>query len=70
MFYDDAYQSAIEYRLASTTNVLIANNLSNRSIAQRDGATGTVSTNVTSAVASWFVTLRSGICTSPQRFRV
>jgi hypothetical protein len=46
--------SAIEYRFYSTTNILIANNLTNRSISLRDGASGQVTHNVTSAQLSWF----------------
>jgi len=46
--------SAIEYRFASTTNILIANNLTNRPITPRDGASGQVTGNVTTAQLSWF----------------
>lgn len=46
--------SAIEYRFSPTTNILIANNLTNRSISLRDGASGQVTHNVTSAQLSWF----------------
>jgi hypothetical protein len=60
VYRDDGFGWAIEYRYASTAGVLIANNLLNRPVMQRDGATGTVATNVTSAVASWFVAPASG----------
>lgn len=46
--------SAIEYRFASTSDILIANNLTNRAISLRDGASGQVTNNVTSAEYTWF----------------
>ncbi len=52
--------SAIEYRFSSTTNVLIKNNLTNRPIARRDGASGTVANNITNAGAAWFVDAGAG----------
>jgi hypothetical protein len=51
----NSFPWAIEYRFATTRAVLIENNVTNRPIQLRDGATGTVDTNVTNAVASWFV---------------
>ncbi len=51
---------SIEYRYAATTNVAIRNNLTNKPIWQRDGASGTVSDNVTSASSSWFTGAASG----------
>ena len=60
VYMDDSFQWGIEYRWTTTTNVLIANNLSNKPIMQRDGATGTVTHNVTSALASWFVNSSAG----------
>lgn len=54
VFIENSYPWAIEYRFAATQNVLITNNLVNRSIVSRDGASGTVMTNVVNAVASWF----------------
>ena len=55
VYYENSYPNAIEYRWEATTGVLIANNLTSRAIARRDGASGTVSHNLTSAAGSWFV---------------
>lgn len=55
IFMENSYPRSIEYRFSSTTNVLIVNNLTNKPIMARDGATGTVSSNVTTASSSWFV---------------
>ena len=52
---ENSYPNAIEYRFAETTGVSIINNLTNRVVAQRDGASGTVSHNVTHGAADWFV---------------
>jgi hypothetical protein len=57
---DNSFPWAIEYRFATTTNVLIANNLSNRPVMQRDGATGSVTRNVTNASGTWFVNRAAG----------
>jgi hypothetical protein len=51
---------SMEYRYTATTNVLFVNNLTNQPIISRDGGTGTVNNNVTTAVASWFVAPSSG----------
>jgi len=55
IFMENSYPRSIEYRFASTINVMIANNLTNKPIMARDGATGTVSSNITTASSSWFV---------------
>lgn len=60
VYMENSYPWAIEYRFASTTNVLIKNNLTNKTIQQRDGASGTVASNLTSALASWFVNASAG----------
>jgi len=60
IYFEDTYPRAIEYRFPSTADILIANNLLNRAITARGGATGTVVRNVTSARASWFVKAKAG----------
>jgi len=60
IFQEHAYPRAIEYRFPETTNVLIVNNLANKPILARDGATGTVGSNFVSAVRSWFANPTAG----------
>lgn len=60
IYMENSFPWAIEYRFSSTSNVLIANNLTNKPITSRDGATGSVSNNVSNAAASWFVSATSG----------
>ncbi len=57
---DNGFPWAIEYRFASTTGVLIANNLTNKPIVSRNGASGVVTRNLTNAAGSWFVNPASG----------
>jgi hypothetical protein len=54
------YATLIEYRFANTTGVQIANNLLDGQILARDGATGTVSGNVTSATPGLFANPSAG----------
>jgi len=56
----NGYPNAIEYRFAGASGVVIANNLLDGAVLARDGATGTVSGNVTSASAAMFVDPVSG----------
>jgi hypothetical protein len=60
VYHENSFPWAIEYRFGSTTGVEISNNLVNRQITARDGATGTATNNVTNAAASWFAAPSSG----------
>jgi len=54
------YPSAIEYRFAGTTGVVVRNNLLDGAVQARDGATGTSQNNVTNATAAMFVNAAAG----------
>jgi hypothetical protein len=54
IYTENAYSRSIEYRFPETAKVFIVNNLTNKPIMARDGATGTVDSNVESAAKSWF----------------
>ena len=60
IYQEDGFGWAIEYRYATTTGVLIVNNLTNAPVLSRDGGTGTTAKNVISAVANWFASVSSG----------
>jgi hypothetical protein len=51
---EHAYSRSIEYRFGGTSGVTVVNNLTNKQIAARDGGTGTVASNVTSATRAMF----------------
>ncbi|MGC8518189.1 MAG: right-handed parallel beta-helix repeat-containing protein [Steroidobacteraceae bacterium] len=54
------YPRAIEYRFPATRDVFIANNLTNRAIASRNGGHATVTHNLTDAAPQWFVNAAAG----------
>jgi hypothetical protein len=60
IYMENSYPNAIEYRFPITRNVLIKNNLVNKSIQSRNGASAKLETNVENAAGSWFVQLSSG----------
>lgn len=60
VFMENSFPWSIEYRFSSTSGVLIANNLTNRPVQARDGASGTVANNVSNAAAGWFVDAAAG----------
>lgn len=60
LFFENDYPNAIEYRFPGTTGCTIINNLTNKNITLRDGASGDVHTNVTSAQALWFTDVAAG----------
>jgi hypothetical protein len=55
IFVSGGYPTPIEYRFAQTTGAVVANNLLDGQIQARDGATGSATSNYTSATAALFV---------------
>jgi hypothetical protein len=55
IFLEHSIPWAIEYRFGATTNVRFTNNLTNKPIQSRDGASGTAVSNVTNVAKSVFV---------------
>ncbi len=60
VYFTHSYPNAIEYRFPGTTGGFIVNNLCNRSITQRDGASKLVYNNITDAPLSWFISVPGG----------
>lgn len=60
VYLENSITWAIEYRFASTQNVQIVNNLTNKPVLSRDSGTGTLSSNVSNAASSWFVNTANG----------
>ncbi len=55
IFFENSYPNAIEYRFAASRNISISNNLTNRKILARDGASGELANNLSNAASSWFL---------------
>jgi hypothetical protein len=60
IYVSAGYASPIEYRFSNTSGVVIANNVLDGRIQARDGATGSVAGNYTSATSSLFVNAAAG----------
>ncbi len=62
IYYADTngYPASIEYRWDTTSGVTLVNNLSNRNLRARNGATGTLDRNVVNAAAGWFAGATTG----------
>jgi hypothetical protein len=60
VFLENSITWALDYRYSVTTGAQFTNNLSNKRILARDGATGTLTANVVNADASWFVNVGAG----------
>lgn len=60
IFLNHAYPNAIEYRFSASNGITITNNLTNRQITLRDGGSATLDSNMTSALASWFISPVAG----------
>jgi hypothetical protein len=60
VYTSGTYDTPIEFRFAETTGTLIANNITDGVISAREGATGTLLTNIERASASLFVNAAAG----------
>jgi hypothetical protein len=55
LYQEHSYPNAIEARFAETTGAFIANNLTNRSLVELDGASAEFTHNVDTADGDWFI---------------
>lgn len=60
VYLENSYPRSIEYRFAQTTGVLVVNNLTNKPVSARDGATGTEASNYVTATAGLFMNPAQG----------
>jgi hypothetical protein len=60
IFLQQSYPNAIEYRFSATSNARIINNLTNKAIISRQGGSGSLSANITSAQLNWFAEATAG----------
>ncbi len=60
IYLSGQYPSPIEYRFGGTTGTVIANNLLDGQVQARDGATGSVTSNYTSASSALFASAATG----------
>jgi hypothetical protein len=60
IFFDGDYRNAIEYRFSNSKNIEIKDNLTNKSISARDGASASLSGNYTEASRTWFTDPNTG----------
>ena len=60
IFISGTYANPIEYRFPHTTGTVVANNILDGTIAVRDGATGSIAGNFTTATAALFVNPATG----------
>jgi hypothetical protein len=60
IFFDNSYSNSIECRFTGSQRNQIINNLTNRQIRLRDGASATLTSNISNAESGWFVSTSAG----------